>query len=176
MPPDPMPPNNNDFDKKVLMEFLASLSGKLDMIVTKLDSIEKNSTTACTKVDGIERNNLKIVIALIGVIAAQVGVKLVGSPWYIDLSVAASCFSGIFLGGTLIVWWKEFSIQQKLFRILVSLFTISNAVIQIFVYHPGFEPAPMWHLPYVHIFLSAIALSAVWAGWKLIPRNNKSCK
>ena len=118
----------------------------------------------CTRTEAIEKNSKQQFFALLGVIMALVGQKLISTPWYIDTAVIMALFVGGFLGASLFWWWKRFSWPQRCVRVFGTCLMIGSAVSQIWIYHPGEEAAPYWFPVMTNVLMIMLALSLFWAG------------
>jgi ABC-type xylose transport system permease subunit len=135
-------------------------------ICESLENLEKS-------LDRIDKSSMKQFAALIGVIMALIGSKLISTPWYVDVAVIVSLISGTFLAVTLIAWWKYYDLPQRVVRIISSSLLLFSSFTQIWIYQPGLEPAPEWFTPTVNGLLIALSFGLMWVGWTMKPKNGK---
>jgi len=135
--------------------------------LTKDEMIYANTERIVLALDMMRKDYNKIIYALMGMVAATIGIKFIGTPWYIDLSTFFTLGAGVFLLGVLIGQWKSFSINQRITRIIISLFMLFVAITQIFVYRIGDEIPPEWFPPMTHLFFVAIAVCITISTWKM---------
>jgi len=143
----------------------------------KIEQVLIDNAKICKSLENIEKNSMKQFGALIGVIMALIGAKLISTPWYIDVAVILCLVSGAFLCVLLIAWWKEYSWPQRATRISGATLMIVSAITQIWVYQPGVENSPAWFAVVINALLIILSISLVWSGWKHLPNNGKDkCK
>jgi hypothetical protein len=141
--------------------------------LTTDEKILLNTAELCAKMDSLEKNTQRQFFALIGVIMALIGQKLISTPWYIDLAVIVCLISGGFLAMSIIFWWKSFSLSQRALRIVGSTLMLVSSITQIFIYHPGVEPSPEWFVPLINGLLILLGISFFWATWESKPKYLK---
>jgi hypothetical protein len=112
------------------------------------------------KVDNLNKNMMRIVYACLGIIAATLGVKLIGSPWWVDLFTFFACFSVVFLIGETIIDWKELSFGNKIFRIVYILFVSFSVISRIFFFNP-INGTPLWFTPVIDSFFALLCIIIV---------------
>ncbi len=104
-----------------------------------------------TKVDSLNKNTQKTVFALIGVIAATIGVKFMGSPWYSILFTYTALFAGAFcLAGTIFEWKKLYPLAIVV-RLLFLTFLFFSVTCRTFIFEAT-QGVPSWFTPIVDIF------------------------
>jgi hypothetical protein len=143
----------------------------LEKPLSPIEQILVNEGVMRKTLENIEKNSMKQFAALIGVIMALIGSKLISTPWYVDVCVILCLVSGTFLVVLLVVWWKFYSLPQKATRISGCLLMLSSSICQIWVYQPGETPAPVWFVPLINITMVFLAVSLIWAGWKQLPKR-----
>jgi hypothetical protein len=114
------------------------------------------------RVDGLVT---KVVLSLLGLVAANVGLKFVGTPWYVDLAIYMSWFATIFLAGSM--WFQRRNITPR--RMVIRVVFISGLLFSIimrsFVFEAGVEAAP-WYYPLgIDIWLAAVSATFIWSAW-----------
>jgi hypothetical protein len=149
--------------------------------LTKEDQILNNTTKICTELEMIRRDYTKIVYALIAVIAANLGIKLAGTPAIVDIMIYLSLFSGVFTGLMLISAWKFLQRWMRVLQAVFSIFMIFNGIAQIWLYRPGEQPSPLLFNPVTdgfHILLAIILILSAWSargGLLRVKRANNQC-
>ena len=149
--------------------------------LTKEDQILNNTTKICTELEMIRRDYIKIVYALIAVIAANLGIKLAGTPAIVDVMIYLSLFAGVFTGLMLISSWKYLSKWMRALQVVFSVFMLFNGSAQIWIYRPGEQPSPIWFNPVTngfHILLAIFLILAAWSargGTFFMKRSKHTC-
>lgn len=113
-------------------------------------------------IQGIANNNTKIMIALIGVIAAQVGLKFVGSPITTVIASAASFFSSAVLLSSMVIFWRKMSWSLRLVRLVFAIFIIFSVICRNVIFQSGQTLAPGWYSPTVDGFFIILCLLLIW--------------
>ncbi len=113
-------------------------------------------------VQNIANSNTKIMIALIGVIAAQVGLKFVGSPPWVIIASYVSFFASAVLLTSLVIFWKRMSLSMRLVRITFALFIIFSVTCRVIVFHETVTLTPVWYTPIVDGFFTLLCLLLIW--------------
>jgi hypothetical protein len=139
--------------------------------LTKEDQILINTSKSCEALTDIKKTNERQFFALVGVIMALIGQKLISTPWYVDLAVILCLISGTFLLMSAVFWWKYYNHPQRATRITGSALLLVSAISQIWIYHPGMEAAPPWFAPVINGLMILLACSMMWAGWTQKPKN-----
>lgn len=145
----------------------------------KLSTEEKilvNTELTCQAIEMMHKDYSKIVFALLGIVAATLGLKFAGTPWYIDATIYLSLFAGVFVLGVSISFRKDLALPQRVLRFIFSTFMIFNGIVQTVIYQPGTEVAPTWFTPIIEFFLIIIAFCLVWATWTIKPKKVKKEK
>lgn len=141
----------------------------------QLDSIAKDMAVTCKTLDMMRKDYNKIIYALIAIVAANLGLKFISTPWYIDVAVYLCTFSGAFVLCQLIMVWNELRLANQVMRILTIAVLLTSSVTQMIIYHPGEEASPGWFPITINILLTLLAVSMVWSVWKTpVPRPKKS--
>jgi hypothetical protein len=78
-----------------------------------LGQIMKCLGTIEAKIESTEKQSFKITLALIGVIAAQIGVKVLGTPPLLDIATALAAIGAILLLGTVITGSKLIRLKNR---------------------------------------------------------------
>ncbi len=104
---------------------------------------KKNLTTEqclgmiLAKVESLENNSSKTTYLLIGIIAAQIGVKVLGTDPLLDIATALAFIGGFLLLGTLMFAWKRIRVDHKKLSKTgwwLSAFVLFALATQIMVY------------------------------------------
>jgi hypothetical protein len=118
----------------------------------------------------------KIIYALIGIIGATLGMKLIGTPWYIDLAIYFTEFSTLFLILTTWKFWKELNLAMRIVRVFAILLFATSSITQTFIYSPIDQNPPVWFPFVINILQTMLALAFIWSAWMFKPHKaNKSC-
>lgn len=117
------------------------------------------------KLDILHKDSFKITLALIGIIAANIGVKVVGSPPLLDVLTYITCFGSIVVLGVLVLNWKHLTWPRRILRILLPITMIYIWFCQAFLYSPGVTPAPSWFSPIFQVFMIAILVTIIISAW-----------
>ena len=134
--------------------------------LTKEDKILNNTTRICTEMEMIRKDYFKIVYALIAVIAANLGIKLAGTPVIVDVLIYLSLFAGVFTGLMLISSWKYLQNWMRVLQAIFSIFMLFNGIAQIWLFRPGEQPSPIWFNPVTdgfHILLAIFLILSAWS-------------
>ena len=107
----------------------------------------------------------KVILALLGVIGATLGLKFVGSPASVIISIYFTWLAGLFLLGVSLVRWRYMDWGQRLLRGLFIAFLSGSAFTRTFIYEAGVEPAPQWYPFLVDVFLTLIAVALIISAW-----------
>jgi len=113
-------------------------------LLTCLKSLE-------VKVDSLNKNTQKTVFALIGVIAATIGVKFMGSPWYSILFTYVALFAGAFCLAATIIEWKKLYASTIAVRLGFMIFLFFSVGCRTFVFEAT-QGVPDWYTPVVDLF------------------------
>lgn len=117
-------------------------------------------------INHLNSNTNKVMMSLIGVIAASIGMKLIGSPPLTDLFAFASMFAFVFLvGGTILTWGKTNN-PRKFVRLAFASFLFFSVFMRTFVFESGVTPAPVWYAPTIDVFFVILSVSLILSIWK----------
>jgi hypothetical protein len=94
------------------------------------------------KVENLEKNGVKIILALIGVIAATLGIKFIGSPAWVILLSYASFFGAAVLIASAWVYRKRLMLTSILSRVLFGIYLVYAVVVNDIVANK-----PIWLEP-----------------------------
>ena len=121
----------------------------------------------CKNQDNQRKDNMKIIIALVGLMGTIIAQKIISTPWYVDLCVMICMFAGIFLTGSLIIFWRDYDHIQRFVRIIGGSLGLFSSISQMFIYEVGVDPAPIWFGFGVNILMIILMISLVWSGWRI---------
>lgn len=118
------------------------------------------------KLDAVVKGSQKLMYAMLGVIAASIGTKIIGTPIILDLLAYTSLFTAVFVAGVTYHVWKSLNWPRRTLRIsLLSLVAFSTSV-RIWVYEVGEECAPIWFPPAIDIFFIIVCAVLAYGVWK----------
>jgi hypothetical protein len=80
------------------------------------------------KLDTMERANNRTTLALIGVITAQIGVKILGTPILLDIATTLAIVGAVMLGGILVFRFRRIKTTEKLTPTGISLCIMLGAI------------------------------------------------
>lgn len=117
---------------------------------------------------------MKIVYALIGIIAANIGTKYIGTPWYIYTAMYATMFSATFVLLILIAKWSCFNACERLIRILFVVYALYVSILRIIHYQLG-TPLTQFEGMVSNIIITSLAITFIFQAWKrdYLKRNMK---
>jgi len=130
-------------------------------IVEKLTSIE-------TKLDLLRKDYSKVMFAMLGIIAATLGVKFIGTPPLVHIATYTALLTGMFLLTSTIANWKRMAIGRRLVRLSFATFLFYSVSARILVFTAGIDLPPNWYVPGVDLFfivISIILMMVVWRRW-----------
>lgn len=136
---------------------------RIGKVESKTDTIERDLMTILT---GLRKDYKQIVIAMIALIGAILGVKLVGSPPWDDLRAFVAAFAGIFVLAFCVFEWRELKIWKRIMMILFGTFVIISTYSRIIIFKSGIEPAPWWYGSFVDYFMITISITIVIGVWR----------
>lgn len=138
----------------------------LDGKVTKEDLILSNTDRLCTLLDDLSNRLYKIIYAILGLLGASIGLKFIGTPWYVDLLVFLSITASIFVGAYTLMNWSLMTKLQRAHRLTYFSIPAALAGLNIFLYRPSVIEPHIWFIPGIDIFLSIIVTSFIIMTWK----------
>ncbi len=115
-------------------------------------------------VKNLNKTLVKVIFALIAILAADKGIKLLGTPWYVHIGMWSCIFAGIWLLCMVIVQWKSLGLWRRVARVSISLAMLYASGLRIFYYGIGERIDPKWGA-IANFLWVAIAISAVAATW-----------
>ena len=140
-----------------------------ERMATSLGSID-------AKLTQVLNNNQKTMLALIGVIAANIGMKLVGSTVTADLMAFASMFAGAFLVGGTVFTWKKTPLLRTAVRLIFATFLFFSTLMRAFMFQSGTTLPPMWYSPIIDGFFIVLSIFLVLSIWKDENLNGEKIK
>ena len=119
-------------------------------------------------IEAVEKQHSRTVLALVGVIAAQIGVKVLGTPFLLDISTSLGIVAVVLLMGILFRGWKIFRSRDRNLTKSGYYFTAMMGMIlitQIMVYLEDLLSYPINILYIVRILQNA---SVLLFGWQFL--------
>lgn len=141
--------------------------------ITKEDLILANTEKINVTLSDLSNRLYKIIYAVLGLLGASIGLKFVGTPWYVDMFVFASLTAAIFVMAFTITNWKCMTKLQRFFRVSFGMFTIFSSAVHICIYQPGVEASPTWFAPTIDVFLTLLCILFIITTWRT--KINKGC-
>ena len=118
------------------------------------------------KLDNLSKGSQKLMYAMLGVIAASIGTKVIGTPLILDVLAYASLFTAVFTAGVTYHSWGVLSWPRRSLRIaLLSLIMFSTSV-RLWVYEVGEVAAPIWFPPAIDIFFIVLCVLLAYGVWR----------
>jgi len=133
-------------------------------IVEKLTSIE-------TKLDETNNHLMKIVYALIGLIAASLGLKFIGSPPDIIISLFVCLFVATYLVTATTFQWKHTRWLVKALNLGFAIFMYYSVICRIFLFESGITVAPMWYSTSINIIFVLLGILLLGVSVKFWENN-----
>ena len=135
-------PEQHQTDIKDVMLCLGEISGKLETL---------------------EKSNTRVTLALIGIIAAQIGVKVLGTPILLDIATTIGIFGAVILLGVLygIKIHKEIHKLTKTGKALIAMITCIT-ITQIMVYFRDLGVVPADVIYAIRIFQNITITLFAW--------------
>ncbi len=96
-------------------------------------------------VDRMEANEKllgKIVFALLGIIGATIGVKFIGTPWYVEVAIYSALISAIFMTGVTVWRFRYLSKGRIIIRLSYAMLVVHATGVRIYYYAKEL-PIPM---------------------------------
>lgn len=90
-----------------------------------------------TTLNLMRRDYTKIIYVMLGMIASGIGLKFVGTPWYLYIFVYAALLSAVFLIGVTIHYWKHISFYERMIRIFFSVMLLYGTSLRVYFYKMG---------------------------------------
>ena len=97
--------------------------------------------------DNMRSDNMKIIFALIALVAANFGLKYLGTPWWLYIGVGMSIFASIFLLCCTIMTWSKINKVWMFLGITVSVKLMYASVLRIFFYHNNLRLPQLCGIP-----------------------------
>jgi hypothetical protein len=126
------------------------------------EKIIKCLTAIEIKVDNVGKNNQKTIYALLGIIAATIGVKFMGSPWYSIAFTYTALFAGMFTLSSVIWEWKHIAWIKRILRLTFLSFLFFSVSVRTFVFE-AINGTPLWFTPVVDCFFVILSVLFVLA-------------
>jgi hypothetical protein len=140
-------------DIKDVMQALGEIKG----LLTTSSENQKSAETERNK------SNTKIMLTMLGVIAAQIGTKFINSPPWVIIGGYAAFFSGAFLIASVVLTRKN-GLLENICRVSFACFVLYSTIVKLTVYEWG-QAAPWWFGPgndYIMAFLCLLFVVHAW--------------
>ncbi len=108
----------------------------------------------------------QLLYAFCALIAAILGVKIVGSPPWDDIRAFVAAFSGAFVMAFLVFEWKNLQWWKRVMIFLFSVLVILSTFSRLLIFQPGIETSPLWYTFVIDTLLIAISITLVVSLWK----------
>lgn len=124
----------------------------------------------------LQKDTLKIVYALIGLIAAQFGLKFLGTPWYLYVTVGVSIVASVFLLLCTSKMWYKIPFVWRILGLSGSFILGFKAICRIYYYRLDQRLPPELGIPVqlVEAFIAFILIVVFWQNgrWNGKERRN----
>ena len=115
-----------------------------------------------TKLDSLSRDIMKVIYSLIGVVAASVGLKFIGSPIHVIISSYIATFASFFIIASVAHRWKFLPPIKKATRLMFSGYILFSVYCRHFViYQP-----PEWFAISLNVIFTILSILLVISIWK----------
>lgn len=128
-------------------------------VIIKLTSID-------TKLDFLHRDFSRIIFAMLGIIAANLGMKFIGSPAHIIIFTYVALFAVVFMLSNLVSNWNKLDWLTKTFRTSITTLIMFSVTCRILIFEVGIQFPPMWYTPVIDILFIIICVLTVMRTWK----------
>ena len=138
-------------DKKRLngIDRLARIDEKLDRLIDDAQETRK----------GI----MKLVYAVLGILAATIGVKFIGTPMIVHISCYLALFAGTFLLFSAIGQWKALNWRRNLIRLGFVGMLYFHVGMRIVIEHTSLTAMPFWGTAVVNVFFILLSIGLVFS-------------
>lgn len=116
----------------------------------------------------MQQHFMKLFYGMLGMIAATMGVKFLGTPWYVHIGGYVVWFTGVFLLSITIGYWQKIRTRQKILSLELSAMMLFSMFVRTFMYEVGKEPPPVYLGIGINFFYVLIAVTLVIISY----RNN----
>ena len=118
------------------------------------------------KLDQLVKYSSRLMLTMLGIIAATLGVKFINSPHWVIIFTYVSFFAAVFLIATIVFYWRKINWSRRLVRITFAGFMLFSVLMRIFVFESGKQAAPVWYAPAIDIFLAILGITLILSAWK----------
>jgi uncharacterized membrane protein HdeD (DUF308 family) len=126
-------------------------------VFNKNEAVIRCLTAIEVKVDNLVKSSQRTIYALIGVIAATLGVKFMGSPWYSIVFTYSALFAGTFALVSTIWEWKRIPLFNKILRLSFLSLLFFSVTCRTFIFEATLG-VPDWYTPIVDIVFVIISV------------------
>ena len=128
-------------------------------------NVKESQIVTNTKLEWVNNNYQKIIYSMLGLIAASLGLKFMGSPWWMILFTYAALFSGVFVLSSVVFEWKNLCLLNRLIRIVFSVFILFSCICRVYVFE-AINGTPEWYTPVVDLFFIVLSVLLTLLVWK----------
>jgi len=119
------------------------------------------------KLDEILKNNVRLMVAMLGIIAAGIGVKFIGTPLITEIAAYAAFICSVFLVSTAFILIKRrVHWARYTFRIVMAAFVMFSVFGKSVIFKSGHELAPLWYAPVIDCFFIVLCVLLIIATWR----------
>ena len=90
-----------------------------------------------TTLDIMNGNYMKLFIAMLGIIAATIGVKFIGTPWYVHAAIYSALFSTVFVAFSTLIYWRRLKFWRRWIRVIFVFIVLYVSLLRIYHYNLG---------------------------------------
>lgn len=118
------------------------------------------------KLDQINKHSSRLMFAMLGIIAATLGVRFINSPpWTIGFAYI-SFFTAVVLVSSVLFYWRRIGWPRAIVRIGFAAFMLFSVLVRIFIFESGITKAPIWYAPIIDIFFILLGILLVLSAYK----------
>jgi len=118
----------------------------------------------------LRKDFMKIVLALLALVGSNIGLKFLGTPFYLYIGVGSALFGGIFLACSVIVFKDELDFYEKWQRILVAAVVLYASILRIYFYRKGITIPQNFGLAQ-NVLYTVLVWFMIYSAWKYKPRR-----
>ena len=118
------------------------------------------------KLDQLIKHYSRMIFAMLGIIAATVGVKFIGSPPYVIIATYMAWFGSVFVLTSVVYKWRDLHWTARALRLSMGCLVLFSVLVRTIVYQVGIEAAPVWYSPAIDCFYIVVCTVMVLRVWK----------
>lgn len=126
-----------------------------------------------------QASNNKIMIMMLGIIAANIGVKFIGTPWYIHMGVYVALVASVFLLSSVVLGWRRINWRKKVLMLAYSSSVLYATALRIYHYQAGTNLTKFegFFMNLAYTFVSMMFIVAFWNSnyWNGKERRRNPC-